>query len=250
LHRQRRQIEIGVTLAGGVEAMSSSHVARMSVPQRSWLWRTLQGAARIWTTLMFDVKVYGRRNVPRRGGVLLLSNHQSYLDPVVLGVHLDRPISYMAKSELFEGGGFFAWLIRSLHAFPVKQGRGDVGAIKESINRLHQGHVLNIYPEGSRTETGEIEPILPGVALVVRRAGVPIVPVVIDGSFQAWPKMNKLFRPGRIRVMYGPPMHVNGLKPDELVKLIDRTLRAMLSELRERRRKGGAAWEPGRRSRS
>jgi 1-acyl-sn-glycerol-3-phosphate acyltransferase len=184
---------------------------------------------------MFDLKVYGTRHVPKTGGVLLLANHQSYLDPVLLGVRLDRPISYMAKSDLFEGSGFFTWLIRSLHAFPVKLGRGDVGAIKESINRLHEGYVLNIYPEGSRTLDGEIGPIQSGVALVVRRAAVPIVPVVIDGSFQAWKKGSKLFRKHPIRVMYGPPLMIEGLKGPQLVALIDRTLRDMLAELRRKK---------------
>jgi 1-acyl-sn-glycerol-3-phosphate acyltransferase len=214
--------------------MSRAANAEQNTPRRSWLWKSLQVVARIGTTLLFDLKVYGRHNVPRHGGVLLLANHQSYLDPVLLGVQLDRPISYMAKSELFEGSGFFAWLIRSLHAFPVKLGRGDVGAIKESINRLHEGYVLNIYPEGSRTLDGEIGPIQSGVALVVRRADVPIVPVVIDGSFQAWKKGSRMFRSHPIRVMYGPPLNIDGLKGSELVALIDRTLRDMLAELRNK----------------
>jgi 1-acyl-sn-glycerol-3-phosphate acyltransferase len=203
-------------------------------PRRSWLWKSFQVISRIGTTLLFDLKVYGSQNIPKTGGVLLLANHQSYLDPVLLGVKLDRPISYMAKSELFEGGAFFKWLITSLHAFPVRQGRGDVGAIKESINRLHEGHVLNIYPEGSRTLDGEIGPIQSGVALVVRRADVPIVPVVIDGSFQAWRKGSKMFRKHPIRVMFGPPLKIEGLKSQELVALIDRTLRDMLAELRRK----------------
>ncbi len=183
---------------------------------------------------MFDLKVYGRHNVPPSGGVLLLANHQSNLDPMLIGAQLTRPISYMAKSELFSGNGVFAWLIRSLNAFPVRQGRGDVGAIKESISRLQQGHMLTIFPEGSRSPDGELGPILPGVALVVRRAGVPIVPVVIDGSFHAWPKSRKLFRSHPVRLMFGPPVSVDGLKPAEITALIDRTFRAMLDELRRK----------------
>ena len=95
--------------------------------------------------------------------------------------------------------------------------------------------MLNLYPEGARTETGELGPIQSGAALVVRRAEVPIIPVVITGSFHAWPKSRKLFRPHPIRVMYGPPMEVHGLKAEAITKLIDRTLRAMLTELRAKR---------------
>jgi 1-acyl-sn-glycerol-3-phosphate acyltransferase len=207
------------------------------MPQRSWLWKSLQGLARILTTVLFDLKAYGRENIPRRGGALLLSNHQSYLDPVLLGVKLDRPVSYMAKSELFEAGRFLPWLIRSLHAFPVKRGSGDVGAIKEAIARLHQGYILNMYPEGTRTKDGEIGSILPGVALVVKRAEVPIIPVVIDGSFHAWSKKQKMLRGYPIRVMYGPPLAVEGLKSDQVLALIDRTLRDMLVRLREQERR-------------
>src|SRR4051812_40898438 len=182
-----------------------------AVPQRSWLWKLLQIISRIGTTLLFDLKVWGARNVPQRGGVLLLSNHQSYLDPVLLGVRLERPIAYMAKSELFEGSRFFTWLIRSLHAFPIKQSSADVGAIKQAIAKLHEGNILNVYPEGSRTSDGEIGPILPGVALILKRAKVPIVPVVVDGSFKAWPRWRKIFRKHPVRIMYGRPMKIEGL---------------------------------------
>jgi 1-acyl-sn-glycerol-3-phosphate acyltransferase len=160
----------------------------------------------------------------------------------LLGVRLDRPIAYMAKSELFEGSRFFAWLIRTLHAFPIKQNSADVGAIKQAIAKLHEGNVLNIFPEGTRTEDGEIGPILPGVSLILRRADAPIVPVVIDGSFQSWPRSRKIFRKHPVRVMYGPPMNVEGLKSAEIVKLIDKTLKDMLKELRRRERQIGDAW--------
>ena len=97
--------------------------------------------------LVFDLKVYGRHHVPAKGGVLLISNHQSYLDPVLIGVYLERPMTYMAKSELFENK-HFGWLIRALNAFPIKQRAGDVGAIKETIKRLKTGALLNVFPEG------------------------------------------------------------------------------------------------------
>src|SRR6185312_9644763 len=105
------------------------------------VWKFLQAICRVATTLAFDLKVYGAHRVPQEGGVLLVSNHQSYLDPVLLGVRLKRPLSYMAKSELFKHRAF-AWLIRSLGAFPVKQGAGDVGAMKETIARLQEGRAL------------------------------------------------------------------------------------------------------------
>jgi 1-acyl-sn-glycerol-3-phosphate acyltransferase len=215
--------------------------AAEELPQdRTLMWRSLQVFARLLTTLVFDLRVYGREHVPTKGGVLLLANHQSYLDPVLLGVRLYRPISYMARADLFRNR-FFRWLIRSLHAFPVKQGAGDVGAIKETIRRLQEGHILNIYPEGGRTFDGQIQPIQSGVALVLRRITVPIVPVVIDGSFEAWPRWKKFFRPHPIRLMYGPPIHCEGMKADQIVRLVENTLRRMFEDIKQHR---PANWKP------
>jgi len=199
-----------------------------------WFWRMGRSVSRLVVTFLFDLKVYGAHNVPDRGGVLLLPNHQSFLDPVLVGVFLRRPLSYLARSGLFENPRF-AWLIRRLRAFPVKQGAGDVGAVKEMVRRLKEGHALTLWAEGSRTETGEIGQIEPGAALVIRRAQVPAVPIAIDGSFEAWPKGKKMFRRHPIRVMYGPPMHLEHLKAAEITQVIDRTLRDLLAELRKKR---------------
>jgi len=188
---------------------------------------------RMWVDRAFDLKVYNANYVPRRGGVLIVSNHQSYLDPVLLAVKLHRPLSYMAKSELFENP-FLAWLIRNLNAYPVRQGEGDVGAVKETIRRLQEGHALNLYPEGTRSPDGTLQPLLPGVGLIVRRAGVPVVPAVIAGSFEAWPKDSMLWLQRPVQVMYGPPMDLKGLKAGEIVQKIEVTLRRMFDELRER----------------
>ena len=200
---------------------------------RSFAWKCCQVFARIMCAVMFDLKVYGAQNVPEQGGVLLVSNHQSYLDPVLLAVKLGRPMSYLAKSELFKNS-VFAWLIRSLNAFPLKQGKGDKGAIEETIRRLQEGHLLALFPEGTRTEDGNLRPMQRGAALVVRRAAVPIVPVVLDGSFQSWPKGCKMFHSHPISVMYGPALDIEGLKGDAVIALIESTLRRMLDELRKR----------------
>ena len=210
-------------------------------------WKFLQGICRVTTTLMFDLKVYGLHHVPPEGGLLLVSNHQSYLDPVLLGVRLRRPLSYLAKSELFRNPAF-AWLIRLLGAFPVKQGAGDVGAMKETIARLHAGDALNIFPEGSRTEDGQMRSMEKGIGLVVRKAKVPVVPVVIDGSFRAWPKGRTMFRSSPIRVMYGPPMDLSNLDRDGIVEAIDQTLTTMFADLRAGRISKNGMAEPRRRN--
>ena len=194
------------------------------------VWKMVRLLFRLYFTVLFDLKVYGVRNVPRTGGVLLVSNHQSLLDPIVLGARLPRPMSYMAKSELFRNR-VFAWLIRGLGAFPVRQGAGDVRAIKETVQRLQEGRMLNIFPEGSRTETGDIGPMEAGAALVVRKSGVPIVPAAIDGSYDAWPKGHKLFRRRPIRVVFGPPIDVTGMKAEQVLRVIDAAIRELYGRL-------------------
>jgi 1-acyl-sn-glycerol-3-phosphate acyltransferase len=197
--------------------------------ERSSFWKSLQIVARIWTTVWFDLRTYGVENVPETGGALLVANHQSYLDPVLVAVHLRRAVSYMARDTLFTNP-YLGWLIRNLHAFPIPRGKSDIQAMKETIARLEEGYLLNIYPEGSRSVDGSIGPLQRGVALVIRKANVPIVPVVIDGSGRAWGKGMKMFRRYPIRVRYGEPMHLNDCKPDEILRRLDGALRGLLAQ--------------------
>lgn len=219
-------------------ATASSGAAHDPPPDlhgRHLLWLSIHTLFRVLTTLWFDLKVFGEKNVPERGGALLLCNHQSNLDPAMIQVRLRRPMSFLAKSELFTNP-FFGWLIRRLYAFPIRQGKADVGAVKESIRLLRDGHLLNIFPEGSRTPDGELQPIQPGAALVVKRAGVPVIPTVIDGSFHAWPRHRPIFRFGKVRVLYGKPVRLDHLESRQIVAEIDRLFHAMLAELREKER--------------
>lgn len=199
------------------------------------LWKLAQTIVRVTTSTVFDLKVYGRDNVPDDGGALVISNHQSYLDPAIIGAQLRRPMSYLAKSELWKNPAL-GWLITRLYAFPVRQGAGDKGAIEETIRRLKEGHLLNIYPEGSRTEDGELLPIQRGVALVIRKAHVPVIPVVVDGSFDAWRKGSLLPTSHPIRVLIGKPVRMDQMKASEIVTDVDRLFRNMLVELRAKER--------------
>jgi 1-acyl-sn-glycerol-3-phosphate acyltransferase len=201
------------------------------------VWKFLQVIARVGSTLLFDLKVYGSHRVPTDGGVLLVSNHQSYLDPVLLGVRLPRTLSYMAKASLFKFAPA-AWFIRSLGAFPVRQGEGDIRALKEAIERAQEGHALMIFPEGSRSADEKLQPIEPGIALVIRKSKVPVVPAVIDGAIDAWPRGHKWFRSRPIRILYGRPMDLSGLSREQVVEKIGGVFAEMLAELRSGRVRG------------
>lgn len=172
------------------------------------------GFLRILAQLAFPAfwryRSFGRKNVPRRGGVLIACNHQSYVDPVLIGVGLNRQIHIMARRSLFHKYVLFRWLISSLNAFPLNDSGIDVGAIKEAIRRLKRGNIVLMFPEGTRTRDGSIGEIHPGIAMMAKRSGSPVVPAVIDGAFEAWPRTGKLFRFGpAVRVAFGRPIYCN-----------------------------------------
>jgi 1-acyl-sn-glycerol-3-phosphate acyltransferase len=194
-----------------------------------------RACCRIASTVFFDLKVYGVENVPNTGGVLLLSNHLSFLDPACIGVQIRRPASYLAKSELFDVP-VFGRVIPRLNAFPVRQGAGDIGAVRETIKRLKEGRVLTVFPEGARSLNGELQPLQGGFTLIVRKAGVPIVPVGIDGSYQAWRRGAALPKCAPVRVKFGPPLHVQEMKPAEIVTTVETALRGLIADLRQLRR--------------
>lgn len=189
-----------------------------------------RSTARFACNLAFDLHVTGATNVPLSGGMLLVANHASFLDPIVVAAKLPRAISFLARSTLFDPLGF-GWLIRNCNAFPVKQGKGDVGAMKQSIALLQGGKALLVFPEGNRSPDGDLQEIAAGAALIVKRAKVPVVPVAIRGAFEAWPRHRPLPRTGRIRVKFGHPTAIHDRDGREIVSWIGGELQRMLGEL-------------------
>lgn len=142
--------------------------------------------------------------MPRSGGVLLASNHQSFLDPAIIATCLGREVHFMARSSLFRVPGFGP-LISSLKAFPVDRDRTDLRAIRSTVERLRGGAVVLVFPEGTRTRTGEVGRVKAGIGLLARRSGVPIVPVRITGAFEVWPRTRLFPGLGTIDILFGPP---------------------------------------------
>lgn len=145
---------------------------------------------------------YGLRRVPRTGGLLLFSNHQSFYDPMLAAQALSRGVHFMARDTLFKVP-LLGWLITGLNAFAVRRASADVAAMKEAVRRLQAGHPLVVFPEGTRTRDGSLGRFHFGSVLLAQRANVPIVPVYIDGAHAVWPRGRTLPRPGPIRIYYG-----------------------------------------------
>ena len=168
-------------------------------------YRILRLIAQLLFVSVFRGRAFGVRNVPRTGGVLLVSNHQSFLDPVLATLAIPRECNYMARDTLFD----IRWLapiIEYLNAFPVKRGTADIGAIKETLRRLKAGKVVLAFPEGTRTQDSSIGPMRAGVVLLARKARVPIVPTLILGAFESWPRTARRPHPHPILVAYGDPV--------------------------------------------
>jgi 1-acyl-sn-glycerol-3-phosphate acyltransferase len=157
-------------------------------------------------TLLWSLRTEGSRHVPKTGPVLLLANHESFLDPVGVGIAVRRRIWYLARKTLFKPA-FFGKYLESVGCLAVDQEGVAKEGLRASVERLQAGKALLIFPEGSRTETGEMAPFKPGIALVLRKAPVPIVPVGIAGAYEAYPLQQKLpsfsplFWPGNGRAM-------------------------------------------------
>lgn len=175
-----------------------------SLAKRLW-YGFLHVACRLLATLLFQVRVSGRERVPREGGVLVLSNHQSHFDPVLIGLACDCRLNYLARDTLF-GFAPFRWLINSLDAIPIDREGLGLSGLKETLRRLQKGEMVLIFPEGTRTRDGEVAPLKPGFSALAKRAGVPLLPVGIDGAYQAWPRRRLLPGLSTIHIQFGEPL--------------------------------------------
>lgn len=145
---------------------------------------------------LYRIEVTGRENFPDNGGVLLCTNHISNLDPPVVGITCPRPVSFMAKEELFRAP-VLKWILPNVKAFPVKRGMSDRGALRTGLALLKEGEVLGLFPEGTRSKTGKIGKGLAGAGFFALRSDAKIIPCAIIGPY-------KPFR--KLKVVYGKPI--------------------------------------------
>lgn len=182
----------------------------------------------------FRLRSYGRDNIPKTGPFVLISNHQSYLDPMLCGGCIQRRVSFLARESLFKHW-LFGRMIRSVGTIPVKLGEADISAMRKVIDILKQDRGVCLFPEGTRSHDGKITPFKPGFGLLCRRGNAAVVPVVIDGAFECWPRHKKLFSQGSIVVSYGKIISAEQAKKmgdEKLAEVLTKTLRRMQNESR------------------
>jgi 1-acyl-sn-glycerol-3-phosphate acyltransferase len=172
-------------------------------------YRTARFLTRIFLRIWERFESQGSQNVPATGGCIIATNHVSFLDPPAVCCGLQhRYVRFMARDTLFTSTRIGGWFFHSVQCIPIDRTRGDVSALRRSIQVLRQGDVLAVFPEGTRSADGELKAAKGGVGFLIAKAGVPVVPAYVDGSFKAFPKGARFIKPGRVRIFYGPPIPV------------------------------------------
>jgi 1-acyl-sn-glycerol-3-phosphate acyltransferase len=222
--------EAGTDKAAAADPHDDRHWHRLKV---AWYW-VAWSLCKVFCAVFFRLRFQGRENVPRSGAYILAGNHQSYLDPVFCGVGIWRRLTFVARDTLFTHP-VFGRLIHSVNAIPIARGKPDISAIKTFIARLRQGEAVCLYPEATRTCDGRIVPFKAGFGLLCRRSKAAVVPVLVDGAFECWPRHKKLFTPGRVTIWYGKTLYPDQLRTmtnEELAEHLTATLRQMQHECR------------------
>ncbi len=209
-------------------------------------------AARLLLRVLFRVRWAGRASVPATGPLLIIANHQSYLDPPLISTGIThRNIDFIARAGLFRNR-FFGWLIGTLNSIPITEQGGDTAAMKDALRRLADGKAVLLFPEGSRSHDGTMASFKRGVAVLVKRAKCPVLPAAIEGAYDAWPRERAApcLAGCRVAVRYGRPIPHDELMtdgPDAALRRLEREIDAMRLELRAelRERTGGRFPPPG-----
>ena len=171
------------------------------------LYGVVRGVARGVLPLMADLRVEGRELVPAEGPFILMANHRSILDAVFAQTACPRPVHTMTKSTQF-GRAPFGWLLPRLHTFPVRRYRVDPQAVRTALRLLESGKPVGVYPEGERSWDGRPQPFRRGTVRLILKAGVPVVPCGISGSYEVWPRWSRRPVKRSVTVRFGAPLHL------------------------------------------
>ena len=191
----------------------------------------------------FRLRVTGAEHVPATGPALLVSNHQSLLDPPLIGGSTPRQIFFLAKAELFRIP-LFGRFIHALHARPVRREGSDPRALKTAARLLEEGKALLVFPEGTRSLDGRLGEAKPGVGMLAVMTGVPVVPTYISGTLEALPKGAARPRRSQVSVRFGPALHFKALTGDgrkERYRDAAHEMMRAIAQLREQQNRSGTA---------
>ncbi len=170
---------------------------------RNAAWSIIQFVLRLVFLFWLRYQVRGLDRMPREGGGLVLVNHQSFLDPLLVGAALQRPVSYLARDSLFPIP-FIGSVLRATYVMPISREAASTASIRNALKRLEHGFLVGIFPEGTRCVAGEVGEFRPGFISMIRRNKLPVYPVGIAGAHEAMPRRGLLrLCPRAVRVVYG-----------------------------------------------
>ena len=179
----------------------------------TFIYRFTWLACRLVFGIYFRFGVYNERRVPSEGPVILAGNHASFLDPPMIGSAVRRPINYLARESLFRFP-VFGWYLKALNSVPVdRDGQGAKG-LKMILDRLMKGGGIILFPEGTRTSDGNLQPARSGIGLTVIKSDAPVVPVRVFGTFIAWNRKQLFPRPRKVIVKFGKPLDFKKLREE------------------------------------
>jgi 1-acyl-sn-glycerol-3-phosphate acyltransferase len=164
----------------------------------------------------FRWHVYNAERVPLEGAVILASNHASFLDPPLVGSGVRRGINYLARENLFRFP-VMGWVLRQWQVVPVDRDGGGAAGLRAILDRLLTGGAIILFPEGTRTRDGRLQPARSGIGLTVIKSTAPVVPVRVFGTFQAYGRSMRFPRPRPVSVKYGQPMRFEQLSAEAKV---------------------------------
>lgn len=177
---------------------------------------------------LYRIKAIGAEQFPKEGGVLLCCNHISNFDPIVVGIMIKRDVYYMAKEELFKVP-VFGKVVEMCNAFPVKRGMSDREALRKGLKVLKEGHVLGLFPEGTRSKNGELGKGLAGAGFFALKSEAEVIPCAIIGPYKSFRKL---------KMVYGRPIDMKELRKnrasaEEVTELIMSEIHKLIIEHKE-----------------
>ena len=199
--------------------------------KRPLFYRFAQFTLRTCWRLAGGIEVRGREHVPDTGPFLLIANHQSFMDPMFAQTVLDRPIHAMAKSTQFSVP-IVGWMLRQVLGFPVRRYQVDAQAVRTALRHLARGRAVAIYIEGERTWDGRLQEPRIGTARLALRAGVPIIPCAITGTYDIWPRWDRKPKRGTARIAFQPPIRLEHVSGAENRRLAPAAADRLMEELR------------------
>ena len=213
------------------------------------LYPVLKGSVATLGRAWFRLSVAGTDHVPREGRLILAANHQSVLDPALIGSVCPRELDYMAKAELFRIPGL-SGLIRRLNAHPVDRTGSDSAALRLAIRLLGEGRAVLVFPEGTRGTEGRLQPARAGAGMLAALSEAPVVPVFVQGTGRALPRGAVLPRPTRVTVTFGAPIRFTRERGRTRYQEISDEIMAAIGRLKAQSERGRPAMAAVRRTES